>query len=75
MRFWFTLENGVLYAHDYDDHQHCIALAIKAKNKWRVILDLRSNGHRLIYKVVHENIESKILKTLDELYTEYGHYR
>jgi hypothetical protein len=75
LRLWFTLENGVLYAHDYVDHKYAIAIAIKARDKWHIILDTQSNGHRLIYKVVHENIDSKILKTLDELYTEYGHYR
>ena len=28
LELWFTCEDDVFYAHDYDDHQKCIALAL-----------------------------------------------
>jgi hypothetical protein len=75
LRLWFSLVNGVLYAHDYDDHKYAIAIAIKTKNKWHIILDVRSNGHRLILDVFNSTAERLIITKLTKLYETHGYYR
>jgi hypothetical protein len=60
---WFTYVNHVLYAHDWEDHDTSIAIAvcnIKARDGRhgeysRIILKHGSNGERLVREALHEN--------------------
>ena len=50
LELWFTLEEDVLYVHDYTDHTKCIALAIynPADKAWKYFLKTGSYADKLI---------------------------
>jgi hypothetical protein len=74
LRLWFSLTEGSLYAHDFNEHKYCVLIAYKSYDYWVVRLDTKIYGHKLIYKAVTEYKENEIIKKLHRLYESYGTY-
>ena len=50
LHLWFTLQDNVLYVHNYSDHKICTALALYklTENSWRVYLRPGCYGEQLV---------------------------
>lgn len=71
---WFSFEEGILYVHDYADHEQCIAIAIysRPQNNWRITLKQGTFGRKLIEWIVSKEEFGKIANKLNHEYVSYG---
>jgi hypothetical protein len=74
IRLWFSLEGDVLYVHDYDDHEKCIALAIQSSKGWVVFLGKGKSGFRLLEYVFSRVTFVQVPEELNEQYKLYGYF-
>ncbi len=74
LRLWFSLTDGLLYAHDYELHRCCIVIAIKNSDNWFVRLDPKTFGYKLVSETISRWPEVKLVKQFQVLYEGYGHY-
>ena len=75
LRLWFSFEEDVFYAHDYHDHEKCIALATYNKNDsvWTTIFMGGDFGKQLIqYAIKRYKIDDLVTDFLD-LYKSHGY--
>jgi hypothetical protein len=74
MNIWFSLEDGVLYVHDFNKHKSCMVIALVSNRVERCFL----NGGHFDVEVVHhgynKSIETKtnIAEAMNKLYNSDG---
>ncbi len=72
VQLWFSYEDGVLYAHDYNDHAKCIVLAIlKIDETWVYFLQSNGYGFKLIKEATEQYLVDTIAKELNS--TNFSH--
>lgn len=74
LELWFTCDENVLYVHDYDDHQKCIALTLyKPTDKsWRCFLRKGSYGEMLVMYICKNAQINLLAEKFFDLYKLYG---
>jgi hypothetical protein len=74
---WFSLEEGVLYVHDYSDHAKSLALAAQnlTNKKWWIFLRKRTFGYLLIEQMLQKHVLEELIDELQELYSSHGFKR
>lgn len=74
LQLWFTLVDGVLYVHDYEDHEVCMVLALwqdEAKIL-KVYLPSGSFGDRFIKYLFRTYSQGQLLRKLQDYYDSCG---
>ncbi len=74
LKLWFGFEEDVLYAHDFHDHEQCIALAVynRSKSLWRVIFQGNAYGREVIEYAIGGVGSEKSATNLNNLYKSHG---
>jgi hypothetical protein len=69
---WFSIEENILYAHDYDQHQSCIALAVLNSDNKSVeaYFSIRRRAQKLI-EYCTEHFDEKEKNLADALNSEF----
>jgi hypothetical protein len=77
LELWFTFQNEVFRAHDYDDHDKCLALANYdlIEGKWRYRLKPGGYGDMLVRDVCETYPPREKLRAMKDLYKLYGYAR
>jgi hypothetical protein len=80
LHLWFQFSDGILFAHNYNDHSQLIAIAIvntKAIPMLNVQRNMTSRTRNLILYAFQEanNSPVKTAQVLYSLFKLYGHYK
>jgi hypothetical protein len=73
LRLWFSFENDVLYAHDYENHKDCLALAIWEGDQIRIRVNPQGYAGLLIgYALIKQHSKRKLAEFLNVTYESHG---
>lgn len=74
LKLWFSLDEGVLYLHDYDKHETSIPIAIFENGRVKYYLDKRDFSIPLLIYARNKSLleNSSIAQELNELFDLYG---
>ena len=74
-QLWFSLEQDIIYAHDYQEHEKCIALAIykRPENTWRITFSGGDYGKQVITYATNKFEIEDIDEAFYDLYRSHGY--
>lgn len=75
LRLWFSFEDNEFFAHDYDEHEKLITLAIYHgnENTWQITFQGGSYGKRLVENAVDIFERSELATSFSDLYRSHGY--
>ena len=75
LQLWFSNEGDVLYAHDFHDHEKCMALAVYngSKSIWRVIFLGNAYGREVIEYAIGGIGPERSATKLNSMYNSHGY--
>ena len=75
LMLWFSFEDDVLYVHDFDNHDKCIALAAynKSEKTWKVVFRGGAYGRQVIENAIVKFERTKLSEKLNSSYRLNGY--
>lgn len=76
LQLWFSLNDGVLYTHDYADHNKNMVLAVHNpfRGGWKVFLQKGTFGEVLVKHIVEKYSANEVLEEILNLYRSHGFF-
>ncbi len=75
LRLWFSFEEDVLYVHDFDNHDKCIALAVynKSEKAWQIVFRGGAYGRQVIENAINSYDLKVLAISTNNLYKSHGY--
>lgn len=75
LQLWFSFEVGVLFVHDFHDHEKCLVLAEynNLKREWRILFRGKAYGRQVIAYVIGQNRPEEIASGFNDLFKLFGY--
>jgi hypothetical protein len=76
LHLWFTLEDGMLAVHDYDEHKICVLVAVDngPGKEWTIFLEPLSFGYLLIEYELTTDVSINLAWRLNRSFKSNGFF-
>lgn len=74
LELWFSFDGEVLWMHDYNEHEKCMALAILGQSdmQWSIYAKDGTYGRNLIEEILFSNPLHKVARKINQQFELYG---